>query len=565
MSRLLSLAAVLLAAGCTTSPPATQDPPRAPYTMPVRPAPAEPSAPAKRPEAATQPEPARTSAPRRVGAGSEYDGVVLAREAQDAAPAILPATLRIDPAAAVRPLSTDLLGVTLGGRETENVLFGAGDALADDARAMLPRLPLHLVRIAQYNNPHGREVGWKQAVGPVAQRPVVRFTPWDKPAPNRCGPAEIVAAIRAADAQARFVWTVDIENPDPDDAADLAEYLTGTTGNPRGGTDWAAVRRSDGLADPVPVVLWELGNETDWRKPEERLSADAYVERCRRAIAAIRSVAPDARFAPHAATAPWAWQDRFKEDWRTWHRAILAGLAADIDHLVFHPYYFGYPTAVIDRYMDQIREDIRATTGGSRIGLYISEHGLWPNAAEGQPWETSWWKTHGLPGCLATAQFLNRVAARDDIGPVTYHSLSCGPWGAVYRTRDGGRLWSTGIADLFRLYRDHLGTLVLRSGLDGAQCDPAAEDCSLTALASRRDGTVAVLLANRSPSQRRVEVVLASGAWRIASAQRLSGDGPEARNTPDHAAIRIDPVTVADLSRVDLPARTVTGLILAPR
>jgi hypothetical protein len=514
------------------------------------------AAPLTQPIPATVPKPAPAQA---AGAGTEYDGVVIAPDATTTASPVLPATVHIDMHHVLRPLSTDLLGVTLGGRETENILYGAGEALADDARAMLPRLPLHLVRIAQYNNPLGREVGWKQAVGPVAQRPAVRFTSWDKPAANRAGPAEVIAAILAADPQARFVWTVDIENDDPDDAADLAEYLTGGNGNPRGGTDWAALRRADGLANPVPIVLWELGNETDWRKPESRLDANAYVERCRRAITAIRSAQPQAQFAPHVTTAPWASQERYHEDWRNFHRTVLRELGPDIAHLAFHPYYFGFPTSVIEGYMDVIRDDVRTITGSDRITLYVSEHGLWPNAPEGQRWETSWWKTHGLPGCLATSQFLNRAANRTDVGPVTYHSLSCGPWGVVYRGKESGHLWSTGISDLFALYRDHLGDAVLATTLEGEQTDPHREDCSLTVLVSRMPDGVALIATNRSASRRPLRL----DGWQMISGSVLRGDSPEARNSEQRQEIHVKPLIPG--GPIELPERSVTACILKNR
>lgn len=534
----VALVGILVLTACATGAPTMQQPER---TTP-----------------AAAPKPAPASRPQAAGAGTEYDGVKLAPDAAATAP-VLPATLRIDPQHVLRQVSNDLLGVTLGGRETENILFGSGEKLADDAKSLLPRLPLHLVRIAQYNNPRGHEVGWKQAVGPIAKRPVVRFTAWDKPAPNRAGPAEIIAAMRAADAQARFVWTVDIENADADDAADLAEYLTGGDGNPRGGTDWAAIRRADGLADPVPVVLWELGNETDWRKPEDRLDAATYVDRCRRAIAAIRSVQPQARFAPHVTTAPWATQERYHEDWRVHHRTLLRELGPDIAHLAFHPYYFGYPTSVIEGYMDVIRDDVRAITGSDRITLYVSEHGLWPNAAKDQRWETSWWQTHGLPGCLATSQFLNRAANRSDIGPVTYHSLSCGPWGVVYRGKESGQLWTTGIRDLFALYRDHLGDVVLATTLEGEQTDPRREDCSLTVLATRRADGVALIATNRSAARRPLRL----DGWQIVSGAVLRGDAADARNSEESQQIHVSPL--ASTGTLELPERSVTACILKIR
>ena len=473
----------------------------------------------------------------------------------------MPASVTIDPAVTIKPLSADLLGITLAGRQCDDLFMGGtGSEVTAEMRALLPTLPLHLVRIAQYSE----GVSWKQAVGPPDRRPPVRFAGWQKPQPNQAGPAELITAMRAAHPQARFVWTIDVESPDPDDAADLAEYLTGDgTTNPRGGTDWAARRRADGLADPAPMVLWELGNETDWRQPEKRLSVEAYIAKCRVAIAAIRSVQPGARFAAHAATAPWAGKNRFHADWRTWHQAVLTALAADLDHLVLHPYYFGYPTSVIEEYLDGIRDDVRRITGDGRITLYISEHGLWPNVAD----KTSWWQTHGLPGCLATGQFLNRVASRPDVGPVTYHCLSSGPWGVIYPGAETGRIWTTGINDLFALYGAHLGDAAVATTLTGEQTDPRNPDCSLTVLASRRPEGLGLIAVNRSAAQRPLALHLAGGAWELASGGVLTGDGPDARNTEHRQAIHVVPLTaISPLpALLELPPRSVTAVILRRR
>lgn len=504
--------------------------------------------------------------PPRVGAGTEYDNVQLP-QVVDTTAQVLPATVAIDPAVTIKPVSTDLLGITLAGRQCDDQFMGGtGTTVTDEMRALLPRLPLHLVRISQYNNALGHEVAWKQAIGPHAGRPSVRFSSWDRPQPNHAGPVELIAAIRAAHAQARFVWTVDIENPDPDDAADLAEYLTGDgTSNPRGGIDWAARRRADGLAEPAPIVLWELGNETDWRNPGQRLTAEVYIERCRHAIAAIRSVQPTARFAAHAATAPWGWKDRFKEDWQSWHRSVLQALAADLDHLVLHPYYLGYPTSVIETFMDAIRDDVRTITGDGRITLYISEHAQWPNAEKGQEWKTSWWQTHGLPGCLATAQFLNRIAVRPDVGPATYHCLSAGPWGLIYRGAETKRIWTTGITDLFALYAEHLGDHAVAAELMGEQADPRNPDCSLTVLATRRPDGLSVIAVNRSPAVRQLEMSIAGGGtWNLLSGAVLSGKSPDARNTEHQQGILVSRLAAqAPMpTQRDLPPRSVTALIL---
>lgn len=369
----------------------------------------------------------------------------------------------------------------------------------------------------------------------------------------------MVNALQGADPAMRVVWTVDVR---AHDQAELARFLTKTV---ESGDPWAAKRAATGRIAPVPVVLWEFGNEVDWVGPKHALSLDDYVAACRKAMTAIRSVVPDAHFAPHLATAPWAWEERFHSDWRTWHRRLLQEFANDIDFLAFHPYYFGYPTSIIEHYMDVVRDDIRSLTGAARIKLYISEHGLWPGAAKGEKWETSWWTTHGIPGCLGTAQFLNRVAARPDVGPVTYHNLSSGPWGMVYRGKKSQSLYTTGIADLFALYGAYLGDQVVDSVMSGAQTDPRADDCSLTCLATHTAAGVDLILVNRLDTTRRALTLnFADATYDVVSSTTLTAASATARNTESEQQILVTTSTtpLAHLTSYDLPPRAVVGLHL---
>jgi hypothetical protein len=502
---------------------------------------------------------ADTAPTPRVGAGTEYDGITV-DTATSVSASELPAQLTLDAATVRKPLSKDLLGLALSGRECDDLFMNTTSTqVTDEMRGLLPRLPLHLVRIVQYNDASILGADWKKAIGPQTERQPIRFNAWEKPLPNTAGPIELVNAMQAADPAMRVVWTVDVR---ADDQADLARFLTKPV---ESGDPWAAKRAATGRVAPVPVVLWELGNEVEWTSKEHALSLEAYVAACRKSIAAIRSVVPDARFAPHLATAPWAWQDRFHQDWRTWHRTLLKEFGADIDHLAFHPYYFGYPTSIVESYMDVVRDDIKEITGDSRITLYISEHGLWPTQTKGVEWRTTWWTTHGIPGCLATAQFLNRVAQRPDVGPVTYHNLSAGPWGLVYRGKETGKLFTTGIADLFALYGATLGDQVIATNLTGAQTDPHNADCSLTCLATRTADGLGLVLVNRLPTTRRTIALTTTGAtYDLVSATTLTAASDTARNTEFEQQILVSTSTTAvpGITSYDLPPRSVVGLRL---
>ena len=82
-----------------------------------------------------------TPSPPRTGAGTEYDGVKLP-QAATATAAVMTAAVAIDPAVTIKPLSTDLLGITLGGRQCDDLFMGGtGTAVTTEMRALLPSLP----------------------------------------------------------------------------------------------------------------------------------------------------------------------------------------------------------------------------------------------------------------------------------------------------------------------------------------------------------------------------------------------------------------------------------------
>ncbi len=499
----------------------------------------------------------------KAGAGTEYDGVVIPEDVNDGSkPAMLPAKVAVDETRRIKEGGSLLLGCAYAGPAMDNQFMDESKTrVSEEMRAILAKVvPLPLNRLAHYNG-----FRWKHAVGPLEARIPGKFESWDKNAVNACGPAELIGAIRTADPSARFIWTVNLESDTPEDAADLAEFLTGDGSvNHNGGTDWAKLRIESGLREPVPVVTWELGNEVEWRDSAKRMPLADYIERCRKIISAIRAVQPTATFAPHAATAPWAYKERFNEDWRDWHRTILRELGNDISYLAFHPYYYGYPTSLIEEYLNVIRDDINQITGGDRVKIYISEHGLWPGQLKGQPWEKTWHTTHALMGCLATAQFSNRLYARPDIGLATYHCFSAGPWGMVYRGKQTKKLYTTGIADMFRLYNAAVGGHVLASTVSGDWTDPTKGDLSLTVTAMETKDGVNLIIVNREPSTKRLISFSFKGSYDLVRSACLTAPAMQSYNDEHEKRVVLSESSevVKDFSSYEMPAKSVVTLYL---
>ncbi|MEK6796092.1 MAG: hypothetical protein AABZ39_15030 [Spirochaetota bacterium] len=499
----------------------------------------------------------------KAGAGTEYDNIIITNIDVGSKPPMLPVTITIDEPRMLRTAGRRNLGFVLLALPHDDLFMNTErTGMSDEMKKTLAAIPASLCRIAHYaGSYHANSMGWKQAVGPLADRTPGKFDAWDKASVNHFGPAELISAMQSAHPDVRFIWTVNMRNDSADDAADLAEFLTSGGSRPRGIVNWAKYRIDAG-ASPANIVCYELGNEEEW-KSSNRMSVSDYIDRSKKIIAAIRRVDPNAKFSPHAATAPWGY-GRFKgEDWRDWHRTLLREMGNDISYLAFHPYYYGYPTSVIETYFDVIRDDIRAITGGDRIKLYISEHGLWPAQKDGQKWQTTWYTTHALMGCLATAQFINRLYARDDIGIATYHCLSGGPWGLVYRGKGNDALYTTGIADMLRVWDSAVGMKVLAADVRGEHADPKKDDISFTLTAMSTDTGMNMLIVNREETTARDAAFTFSGTYDIIRSVTLTAPSVHSCNDEREKRITVTESTaIRDARTYLVPAKSIVALFL---
>ena len=486
-----------------------------------------------------------------IGAGHEYDNIIL-EEPIHRSEKELPAEFRLLPEKTIRDYDAKMFGLSYDFAAQDGISMAAEvpgkpypEILPDftDAARGVP-LPLNRLWLLKDN--------WKFASGPLAERVKHKQASW---APERIqvtGPVETIRSILAVDPEAQFDIMVSVGDAEcARQAREIAEFLTGDAS-----TEWGRKRIEWGLPDPVKVAIWELGNETDWSS--QKLTADKYVQTCKEVMAAIRSVVPDAKFAPHAATAPW--HETQNKHWKEWHRKLLAELADEIDYFAFHPYYHGYPISVIDNYLDVIRDDI-ASSSNPGIRIFISEHGLWPGGEPGR-WENSWYKTHALQGCLAVSEWFNRMLARPEVAAMTMHACSSGPWGMFYPDPYSRKVYATGLAELFKFYKlIPFGGKVIGQELRG---EGTAFDgkLSLSAVAVEQDGKRYVVLTNRLPdTDRELSLDLAGGT--VEHVYTLTADSVSEVNTAvdKPIAIHYRKGTAEDAKTIRLPAGSVTLLV----
>jgi len=467
-----------------------------------------------------------------IGPGAEYDGIVLIKESELGDTNTKTAKVRIQEKNVIRKTSPLLFGYNHDGPSDQKVIM-KDNRLKEDLIKDLQGLPMTLNRIQVFG--YFPNVKWKQCIGPFEERGLVKFNQWDPWEKKAYGPIEAVDFCQRVDPKAQFSWVVNLVSETPEDNADLAEFLTGTGESKRGLTNWGKLRKDLGLAKPVPVVIWEMGNEVEWASASNRMPLQTYIDLCKKNIAAIRSVSPQAKIAMHAATAPWGYEKRFNEDWKVWHRKILEQCGNEIDYISMHPYYSGLPIAYMETFMDTVRNDILSITGTNRIKIYVSEHSTWPPDINKQE---SWFNVQTLSSCLSVSHFFVRLLQREDIGAATYHCFTSGNrlWGIVQVGKETQKLYRSGFSDVFTIFSKYLGEDVVESTVRGEAID--VSDTSLggektlfvTAATTTKDG-LNLFLVNRDVSAKRKIDFIFGESYLLKRETVFTAPSPRSHNT----------------------------------
>lgn len=467
--------------------------------------------------------------------GDEYRGVAIKESAlrSNTAGTTLLATVRIDENTVIKPFTKQLLGYNFDWEGNSQILPDPKTGQIDPRAAeLLQGVPFPLNRFA---GGESQRFAWKGTIGPVDQRPEQLLWKWAKPHRVLPGLLETWQWIQRLDPKAELTWVPNLDQELDSNYAELAAFLTGRPESvPPEVKAWAQRRIDLGVKEPMPVAIWEIGNEMDIvGKP--RWTIARYLAACKKAIREIRTVDKHGKIAVTAASAPWNPGYAVPgQPWQQWHRELLRELGPQLDYIVFHPYYSGHPTSMMEECLNEIRDDIKKITGSDRIKLYISEHARWPDLEKKKHYQS-----HSLEGCLAASQFLLRCLNRPDVGPANYHSFSSFPWGMIYRDKPSGQLYTTGIADLFRLYGKIPGGQVVQLTLDGAMTDPIKTNLSFTAGAVRDGETLYVMLNNMGPA--RAVTLTTKRPLKIAESWIFTGAGPDAYNRYGQKEINLGP------------------------
>ena len=311
------------------------------------------------------------------------------------------------------------------------------------------------------------EYNWKLTVGPKENRPQQPFG-----LPEFLRVAEEIGAepvITLAD-----YWG------EPEDAADLVEYLNGPLGkNPNGSRDWAAVRASDGHPEPYRVVWFEYGNETAHGTHRvgaatysgtRRYAADEYALRYRAFRTAMKAVDSSIRLGA-------VLNNDETPVFSRWTETVIKQTGDVADFFIQHPYLpvysgnDGKPNATelfriafassrqFDAVFKRLNEYILNETG-RHIPLAATEYNSLFVQDKPVPYRLS------LGTAVQVADLVQVLLdPRNNIAHAQYWQFANEYWGMIkgytapYTLRPAYHV--------FRLYHDHLGDRLLETKIDG--------------------------------------------------------------------------------------------------
>ena len=462
-----------------------------------------------------------------------------------------PLSMSIDTGTVIKTIPDDMYGISTDWSVDNNYIvtdYEGGNLSPNEnfLRAM-SEYKLPVVRLGEGASDTFQ---WKQAVGPLEQRE--NQTLWGQTGKVVAGPVETINTMQAIDPDAAFTVTINIETDTAESAADYAEFLTGDAS-----TEWGAKRAEYGHPDPVPVKLYEIGNEVDL---DSVMTVDEYIAACREYIAAIKAVDADAMFAVHTSTGIYN-KYQWDESGDPWHIDILsdAVLAEEIDYIAVHTYYSHYKNEVMDEVMNAVQADIERITGADRIKIYLSEYALSIYEVGGVTTNP-----HNMEGILETANILSRMAWHDGVEMATYHGIDSSEWKNIATDSASGQMMLNGIGNLLKLFKEYGVGDALDTDFTGFSNGTRS---TVAGIAVRpEDNKLNLIFTNDSGSDQVVHITYSDqGAYKKVQETIISADTLEADISEEKKEIAVNKYAYADGGSVvsyTIPAYSVCGVAL---
>lgn len=378
------------------------------------------------------------------------------------------------------------------GQAWDDVYSNYGAGLWDpNARQIVPGAKTRAIDIGMTVSrfPGGlgaQQYDWKQAVGPIDQRPNWQF-----------GPSEFLDTCEETGAVP--IFTLSSFVGDAQDLADFVEYLNAADD---GTHPWAVLRTQDGRPEPFGVVYFEFGNEcyTDWSNNQELRDMQEYAQRFNAASQAMKVVDPTIKLGVVLTNdAPGT----------VWNEFVLTDVAGHADFVVVHAYLPRHDSdtppaapadelfanalaapAQLERMLEQYRTLITQTTGRNDLPIAVTEFNGLFLGEDPVPYRFC------LGNALLNAEFL-RVFLRPENGVfLANHWLFLNEcWGQVKGPEKGEDVPYVDRPNShpFFLYNHHFGTTLLDATVD---CDTYETDGGCGVLPSEGEGGALEFLSN---------------------------------------------------------------------
>jgi alpha-N-arabinofuranosidase len=219
---------------------------------------------------------------------------------------------------------------TKGIVDIDHVMLSAGDALMGKFNPTTAQW-MQDFNVSTLRWPGGNYASmyrWKDAVGPIDERPVSTNDEWGGLEPNYFGTNEFLEFCRLTGVEPYINVPFNLDVAAPEYVAQWVEYVNGGSTSPMG-----KLRTQHGYPEPWNVKYWQVGNEHYGKYQAGYVFKDTYTEGIKDYISTMKEADPDIKI--FAAGADPLYADVGGDEW---NEALLDKAGKKIDGIDIHRY-----------------------------------------------------------------------------------------------------------------------------------------------------------------------------------------------------------------------------------
>ena len=386
------------------------------------------------------------------------------------------------------------------------------------------------------------KINWKDTIGDYSSRPDV--TLWGYTGPIKFGLVEKIKYWQDMNPDVQFTFTINIHE-NANDIADLVEFLEGDAS-----TTWGAKRIAAGLAEPVKIQAYQMGNEQDWG---ESLTAADYLALVKPLITAVKGKNASAKIAVLGGTS------MYNEYLRSgkYNDEFLSGVVSDlkntVDYVSFN-WYMTWNRQDIMRELFKKVSDTLDSNGATNVKIFLSEvAGSHSGVLNEEP--------NSLWGTLEMADLYISALNNSRVGIVAYHGVYTGKWGQIWVNPNNNISGVTGNGLAYKAVSKYMGQDVVSTSVSGT-------DVTSTAMKAD-DGKVNLFIVNKSAGEKNAAISVVGGGYNLIKSTVITGsEGLYSINNAVKSLISSKEYSYdegKDASAFTLPGYSICALELAPK